>query len=246
MPTISGAILGIDLLFTDATYDIGKSGATRPRDLFTSRNAAVGGTLAVTGATTLTGALAAQGGATVQAGASTTYAKPALVLYQNGGLTRTATTDGSLASFSLPANALSVDGQTLRILVRGHMSSATNTAGPPPNMDHGGVNVVFGGTTIAATGVPLDTTGTSTAQWTFWMEIMVRRTGATAQRATTYLWASSDGAANNPPGPSYNRYTPAETLSGAVTIDFRGQAANGDLTDGTLTIDQILVEHLST
>jgi hypothetical protein len=57
-----------DLLFTDATYDIGKSGATRPRDLFQSRNATIGGTLAVTGATTLsstvsTGALSATTGA---------------------------------------------------------------------------------------------------------------------------------------------------------------------------------------
>ena len=43
-----------DLLFTDNTYDIGKSGATRPRDLFQSRNATIGGTLAVTGIATLT------------------------------------------------------------------------------------------------------------------------------------------------------------------------------------------------
>jgi len=43
-----------DLLFTDGTYDIGKSGATRPRDGFFSRNAVVGGTLGVTGITTLT------------------------------------------------------------------------------------------------------------------------------------------------------------------------------------------------
>jgi len=38
-----------DLLFVDATYDIGKSGASRPRDLFLSRNETVGGTLLVTG-----------------------------------------------------------------------------------------------------------------------------------------------------------------------------------------------------
>ena len=37
-----------DLLFTDATYDIGKSGATRPRDIFASRNVTVGGTAALT------------------------------------------------------------------------------------------------------------------------------------------------------------------------------------------------------
>jgi hypothetical protein len=42
-----------DALFTDATYDIGKTGATRPRDFFLSRNATIGGTLNVTGILTL-------------------------------------------------------------------------------------------------------------------------------------------------------------------------------------------------
>jgi len=58
-PTFQEAAGGIpnpivqDLLFTDATYDIGKSGATRPRDGFFSRNAVIGGTLNVTGTTSL-------------------------------------------------------------------------------------------------------------------------------------------------------------------------------------------------
>lgn len=39
-PTVNAG----NLLFTDATYDIGASGATRPRDLFLSRNAVIGGT----------------------------------------------------------------------------------------------------------------------------------------------------------------------------------------------------------
>ena len=46
-----------DLLFVDATYDIGKSGASRPRDLFLSRNETVGGTLSVTGLLTPTGGI---------------------------------------------------------------------------------------------------------------------------------------------------------------------------------------------
>jgi len=50
-----------DLLFTDATYDIGKSGASRPRDVFASRNAAVGGTLGVSGISTFTADLVATG-----------------------------------------------------------------------------------------------------------------------------------------------------------------------------------------
>jgi hypothetical protein len=44
-----------NLIFTDATYDIGASGATRPRDLHLSRNALMGGTLGVTGLITATG-----------------------------------------------------------------------------------------------------------------------------------------------------------------------------------------------
>jgi hypothetical protein len=42
--TATSATLAGDLLFTDATYDIGKSGATRPRDVFLSRNLTIGGT----------------------------------------------------------------------------------------------------------------------------------------------------------------------------------------------------------
>ena len=43
------APVGANLTFTDATYDIGASGATRPRDIFLSRNLNVAGTLTVTG-----------------------------------------------------------------------------------------------------------------------------------------------------------------------------------------------------
>ena len=40
---IAGGTLTGNLLFTDATYDIGASGATRPRDGFFSRNVVIGG-----------------------------------------------------------------------------------------------------------------------------------------------------------------------------------------------------------
>jgi len=52
--TINSTITS-NLLFTDNTYDIGASGATRPRDLHLSRNAVMGGTLGVTGLITATG-----------------------------------------------------------------------------------------------------------------------------------------------------------------------------------------------
>ena len=67
-PVFNGGItlptLTQNLLFTDATYDIGASGATRPRDLFLSRNAVIGGTLGVTGVPTFTAQSVHNGGAT--------------------------------------------------------------------------------------------------------------------------------------------------------------------------------------
>lgn len=51
LPKAGGTMTG-NLLATDNLYDIGASGATRFRDLFLSRNASIGGTLAG-GATTL-------------------------------------------------------------------------------------------------------------------------------------------------------------------------------------------------
>ena len=59
LPITGGTLTG-NLLFTDATYDIGASGATRPRDLYLSRNLTANGialvhTLSVSGHATLEG-----------------------------------------------------------------------------------------------------------------------------------------------------------------------------------------------
>ena len=73
-----------NLIFTDATYDIGASGATRPRDLFLSRNATIGGTLAVTGATTVTGDFTANGNVTL-GNATTDVLNGFLITHPPGG-----------------------------------------------------------------------------------------------------------------------------------------------------------------
>ena len=54
LPLVGGTLTG-DLKFIDATYDIGKSGATRPRDGFFSRNLTVGGTLSTASLTLSSG-----------------------------------------------------------------------------------------------------------------------------------------------------------------------------------------------
>ena len=53
LTSASLSLTGNLLAGTDATYDIGASGATRFRDFYLSRNATIGGTLGVTGATTI-------------------------------------------------------------------------------------------------------------------------------------------------------------------------------------------------
>jgi hypothetical protein len=53
--TSFGGNIVSNLLFTDATYDIGATGANRPRDLFLSRNLVVGGTLTLAGGVNLNG-----------------------------------------------------------------------------------------------------------------------------------------------------------------------------------------------
>lgn len=55
------ATITSNLIFTDNTYDIGASGATRPRNLFLAGNATIGGTVTLSGGIDVTGALGVDG-----------------------------------------------------------------------------------------------------------------------------------------------------------------------------------------
>ena len=80
--------LAANLLFVDATYDIGASGATRPRDFFLSRNATVGGALTVAGLTSANGGLViAGGGGAYSAGKLSSDATFGLVMQSITGTT---------------------------------------------------------------------------------------------------------------------------------------------------------------
>jgi len=62
--TVPGTI-GSNLIFTDNSFDIGATGATRPRNLFLAGAATVGGNLSVGGTLTLTGGVNLNGNVTV-------------------------------------------------------------------------------------------------------------------------------------------------------------------------------------
>lgn len=147
-------------------------------------------------------------------GKGTQIAKAPGVLYQNVSLTTTSTSDASLASFSLPGNSLAIVNQMLRIVMVGSATTQNCTT-----------NIKFGAAAITGQTILAGNRWTAT--------IYVVRTGAATQIIT-----SQD--LNNTTS-TIGRQTAAETLSGAVLVDFRGSVVAG----GTLTYDLISIEYLA-
>jgi len=119
------------LLFVDATYDIGKSGASRPRDLFLSRNETVGGTLNVTGAATLsstvaTGALTVTGAATVSTTLGVTGAATLSSTVATGALT---VTGNETVSGTLGVTGATTLSSTLGVTGAATLSSTLGVTG---------------------------------------------------------------------------------------------------------------------
>ena len=164
-----------DLLFTDATYDIGKSGASRPRDLFQSRNATIGGTLGVTGATTLsstvaTGALTVTGAATVSTTLGVTGATTLSSTVGTGALTVTGneTVSGTLGvtgattlSSTVATGALTVTGNETVSGTLG-VTGATSLSSATVSSTLGVTGAATLASTLAVTGVTTLTGGLNT------------------------------------------------------------------------------------
>ena len=135
---IAGGTMTGDLKFTDATYDIGKSGATRPRDGFFSRNMVVGGTLGVTGVATFTADVLTTawtdytGSSTIVGWAATP--SPQLILYKKVGKLVfvsyyiEGTSDSATTTFTVPVAAATTAGNIFHGVMPYMMNNGTEGA----------------------------------------------------------------------------------------------------------------------
>ena len=126
-----------------------------------------------------------------------------------------------LMTYALPANSMSANGKGIRITAWG---TAANNANAKT------VTVVFGGTTLLSTAL----TASQVDVW--WAEAVVIRTSATAQEAFAELTQGGTVTLSD-----VEQSTPAETLSGAVTIKCTGTATS----DNDIVQEGMVIEFLN-
>lgn len=164
--------------------------------------------------------IAFNGAVTSSAGSSTGYKTLSGILNVNTtAQATTGTSEEILVTYTLPANALAVDGQMLRIRAFGTSAANTNSKS---------ARIRFGG--IGGPAVSVVSTTTASAHWT--AEAVVIRTGAATQVSNGVSWYAN-----------FTSFTtvaaPTATLSGAVDIVVTGTTATsaGDLTFTGLVVE---------
>jgi len=158
-------------------------------------------------------------GGYARVGTSTTTGRVGQVLSQIGAsVSTTSAVEVSLATFSLPANSLAVNGQMVRVFAHGVLTTGTGS---------GAILVKFGATTVA--------TGAIVNNTAFRLEAEIVRYGATAQRSSGFVIGATTIV-------GHTEQVPAETLSGAVTIDVRGNIGGGA---SSLVLESFQVEYLA-
>ena len=156
----------------------------------------------------------------IAAGTGTQTGSPVLSIFTSTtAASNVSTGETDLITYSLPANTLSANNQKLRITTWGTLANTANTKT---------VKVYVGATVVASL-------SGATANTTFYAQATAIRTGATAQ--------ISYGAVDFGSLALFNRMTasPAETLSGAVTIKVTGQssAASSDVTALAMLVEWV-------
>src|SRR6266849_9929765 len=126
----------------------------------------------------------------------TSFAKASGVLFRDVNKATSSVSDVSLSSFSVPANTLFTNGESLRVTVLGQITG-TGTAT---------IHLKFGATDLFNTG--------ALAVGNFKLDCVLGRLSGTTQVSVTNVDAGTTL--------SLTRATPGETLANAITLDFRG------------------------
>lgn len=145
---------------------------------------------------------------------SAQYRMP-MVLFVDSNKNTASTTETSITSFSLLGNSLANNSQAIYVRIVGRAVTQNCT----PVLKFGATNIV---------------TGTVVAGTAFVITATITRTGATTQLAVGQLTGGTAIIATT-------SSSPAETLSGNITVDVRGSAVSG----GTLDIDHVVIEYQS-
>lgn len=153
-----------------------------------------------------------------QAGSSTNVSRSPIVAHLNSNLSTGSTSEISIGSFSVPASMLATNGDALRVRVHGRAVTQI-----------GQFRIKFGATYVFNAGA---TNNISVGAFT--VELIIRRKDGTNQFGGSVLVSGGAAAAESS--------LPAETLSGAITLDFRGFTTVGG---GSLFLDGITVESLA-
>jgi len=181
--TINSTITS-NLIFTDNTYDIGASGATRPRNLFLAGNATISGAQTLTGALTVdsttdsssitTGSIQTDGGLGVAKAlfVGTTTNLAGALTYGGVTLSNSVTGTGSMVLATSPTLVTPALGTPSALV-------GTNITGTAANFN---INGTVGATT-AATGTFTVLTATSDSSFTSTGALTISK-GTTGQRPT--------------------------------------------------------------
>jgi hypothetical protein len=155
----------------------------------------------------------------VIAGTSTTYAKVGGTINVNTTVVgNVGAGEDDLMTYSVPANALATNGDRIEFEMAGTFAA---------NGNNKRVRIKYGATTL------LDTTALAfnNADWSAKGQII--RTGAATQKAFC-VFRSGSALLNS----TSDYTTPAETLSGAVTLKATGEAtSNNDITEEMFTVE---------
>lgn len=154
-----------------------------------------------------------------QVGTSSLVSRPSRLLMATNGGTG-ATGESSLCQVSIPANALALTNDSLRIKLHGN--AVTQAMQLRVKFGASYILNIAGGNNVAVGEV-------------YEAECVIRRTGAASQVAVGRLLHGATLA-------TLERSLPAETLSGTVLLDIRGNTASAG---GIVNVDLATVDYLS-